>query len=69
MIPSTLLQIVYRPPVSRLVLAVLDDRSISRLHRLRARRRPETSSWRAVRFAPSGRHRISPWKARRGGRR
>ncbi|HWS35939.1 MAG TPA: hypothetical protein VN408_24780 [Actinoplanes sp.] len=68
MIPQTLLQVVYRPPVSRLVLAVLDDRSISRLHRLRTRR-PVTSTWRSVRFAPSGRHRVSPWKARRGGRR
>ncbi|GAA1624143.1 hypothetical protein [Actinoplanes couchii] len=63
-------QVVYRPPVSRLVLAVLDEQAISRLHRLRSRR-GERSSWRSARFTPASarRHRVSHWKARRGGRR
>lgn len=62
-------EVTYRPPVSRLVVAVFDERATARLHRLRNRRR-DTASWRAMIAPPPGRRfSIARRKARRSGRR
>ncbi len=61
--------VTYRPPKSRLVLAVLDEHAIARLRRLRYRRR-NTGSWRSMLVPlPGRRFPVARRKARRSGRR